>query len=289
MEIEIAGHSGCTIEVKSDSGRLVLHKSTGDRSYVDRLLRQARKQESFSLHACKGFLVPEIYGISNTKDSCSVDMEFIYSQHFIEFFENAGFERLTHFIDLLLAFIEDELKRSPVTEVSGALLAHKFEDVRKVIAANAVVENDPELDQILGQVEGLFNRLQTLQLPIGICHGDLTLSNILFNGGSYYLIDMLDSFIETPLMDIVKLRQDTRYGWSFMMYRGNYDRTRNSITLSYMDQRIDEHFGRSASYRDYYGLFQIMNFLRILQYAKRTDIVLFIKRILRELILEYAT
>ncbi len=31
------------------------------------------------------------------------------------------------------------------------------------------------------------------------------------------MIDFLDSFIETPLMDIVKLRQDTKYNWSYLL------------------------------------------------------------------------
>jgi len=33
-----------------------------------------------------------------------------------------------------------------------------------------------------------------ITIPIGYCHGDLTLSNILLKEETYYLIDFLDSF-----------------------------------------------------------------------------------------------
>ena len=57
----------------------------------------------------------------------------------------------------------------------------------------------------------VFDALSDMLIPVGTCHGDLTFSNILFNGNNYYLIDFLDSFIESPLLDIVKLRQDTAW------------------------------------------------------------------------------
>ncbi len=63
-------------------------------------------------------------------------------------------------------------------------------------------------------------------MPVGICHGDLTFSNMLFNGNNYYLIDFLDSFVESPLLDIVKLRQDSAYLWSQLMYIHDYDKIR---------------------------------------------------------------
>lgn len=66
-------------------------------------------------------------------------------------------------------------------------------------------------------------------MPVGVCHGDLTFSNILFNGNNYYLIDFLDSFIEAPLLDIVKIRQDSAHLWSQLMYTKSYDQIRLQI------------------------------------------------------------
>jgi hypothetical protein len=55
-----------------------------------------------------------------------------------------------------------------------------------------------------------------INFPIGPCHGDLTLSNVIFDSVSgITLIDFLDTFLESPLQDVAKLKQDYVYGWSF--------------------------------------------------------------------------
>lgn len=55
-----------------------------------------------------------------------------------------------------------------------------------------------------------------LPFPIGSCHGDLTLSNVILDPvAGVTLIDFLDTYLETPLQDVAKLKQDFVYGWSF--------------------------------------------------------------------------
>ena len=54
-----------------------------------------------------------------------------------------------------------------------------------------------------------------ITVSVGFCHGDLTFSNLLVNAKSrrIALFDFLDSFVESPLQDLAKLRQDTAYFW----------------------------------------------------------------------------
>ncbi|MDR2005666.1 MAG: phosphotransferase [Acidaminococcales bacterium] len=48
------------------------------------------------------------------------------------------------------------------------------------------------------------------------CHGDLTLENIIVAPDKkLYLIDFLDSFYNSYLMDLAKLFRDLELGWSF--------------------------------------------------------------------------
>jgi len=69
------------------------------------------------------------------------------------------------------------------------------------------------LNEIRKHITSLPN---TLDFPMGNCHGDLTLSNIILSPGrGIFLIDFLDTFLETPLQDVAKLKQDFIYGWSF--------------------------------------------------------------------------
>ena len=123
-----------------------------------------------------------------------------------------------------------------------------------------------------------------LRIPIGVCHGDLTFSNILFCGQQYCLIDFLDSFIETPLQDIVKLRQDSQYLWSCLMYQNPYDALRLKLISQYIDERLDKHFSQYDWYKENYEVMQLMNMLRILPYAKEKKVVDYLMRVINTLV-----
>lgn len=65
-------------------------------------------------------------------------------------------------------------------------------------------------------IKEIENFPKELVIPIGPCHGDLTLSNIIVTSGSNVtLIDFLQTYLETPLQDVAKLMQEFLYGWSF--------------------------------------------------------------------------
>ena len=110
-----------------------------------------------------------------------------------------------------------------------------------------------------------------ITIPIGVCHGDLTFSNILFTDSGMCLIDFLDSFIETPLQDVVKLRQDTLYNWSTLMTRQSYNETHVKMILDYIDDSIYNHF-KTYDFYKYYDMLQYINILRILPYVKEEHI-----------------
>ena len=83
----------------------------------------------------------------------------------------------------------------------------------------------------------------------------------------------MDSFIETPIQDIVKLRQDTKYFWSIMMYQKKYDSIRLNMIFKYIDNKINDYFFNNCKY--YYQLYdrlELMNILRILPYVKEEKI-----------------
>lgn len=148
-----------------------------------------------------------------------------------------------------------------------------------------MLQDDSETADIMERAGIVFSVLPEIcQLPLGVCHGDLTFSNILFNGNNYYLIDFLDSFIESPLMDLVKIRQDSRYGWSLLMYGREYDAVRMNIISQKIDKEIDECYSRYDWYRQYYKPMQLMNFLRVLQYAKEERVAGYLKNVIKTLL-----
>jgi hypothetical protein len=52
-------------------------------------------------------------------------------------------------------------------------------------------------------------------VPFGQPHGDFTTCNLLLRSdGGLIAIDFLDSDVPSPVVDVAKLRQDTRWGWA---------------------------------------------------------------------------
>ena len=286
MELEVKGHSGCHVDVVREDGKLLVYKSTYDKGYIDRLYLQGKKQKEAAKIGLQHIRVPQVYEINRDDTSVLIKMEYVYSKSFVGYFEYAGFEQISYFIKALCLFIDYEVANSTMQVVSSDILKEKFADVKKKTVSNVALKDDEEVLDILERSSAYFENAQDMILPIGKCHGDLTFSNILFNGNNYYLIDFLDSFVESPLLDIVKIRQDSSYLWSQLMYSGECD----SIRLKIVADKIDREIVRFASkyeWFSHYKLFQLMNFLRILQYAKEPRVINYLKNVLNQLLYEF--
>lgn len=285
MEIEVKGHSGCQIEIVNGGESLYINKSTHDKSYIFRLYRQAVKQQEAAKANYQHIRIPEIYEVKETEEFLSIKMEYVYSKNFVDYFEDAGFDQINYFIRALKIFIDSEIEHSKLTIISRKVIVEKFQNVCNKIHSNDFIRNDREVAEILERSSVIFHGIdEEIKMPVGCCHGDLTFSNILFNGNNYYLIDFLDSFIESPLLDLVKVRQDSMYGWSRLMYEHDLDEVRMKIISEKIDEEINKYYSRYDWYQKYYTMFQLMNFLRIIQYAKEEKVVKFLKQVLKSIV-----
>ncbi|WP_320979484.1 phosphotransferase [Bacteroides sp.] len=285
MEIEVKGHSGCSIDIVREGKELFIRKGTRDPKYVERLYSQALKQQKAGEQEYQFIRIPQIMCIEKSAQQMVMKMEYVYSHNFVDHFEAAGFEQVSYFVKAVRLFLKREIDQSVVMNVPRTLILDKFEDVNSKVCGNAMICNDEEVKQLMWQSAACFEALpEVLEIPVGCCHGDLTFSNILFNGNNYYLIDFLDSFIESPLLDMVKLRQDTCYRWSTLMYEGDFDETRFHIVADAIDHQLDEHFCRYTWYRDFYHPLQLMNFLRILQYVKEEKVANYLKKTIHSIL-----
>lgn len=285
MEIEVKGHSGCQIGIVNDGVQLYISKSTHDPKYIPRLLKLAEKQQAASQNFYQHIRIPQVYGITKTDSSLDVKMEYVYSKNFVDYFEDAGFDQIDYFVKALKIFIDDEMSKSISKGINREVITNKFASVKEIVRSNALLNEDVEIKEILEASDSVFYHLEEVcDIPLGVCHGDLTFSNILFNGNNYYLIDFLDSFIESPLMDLVKIRQDSCYGWSLLMYGREYDKVRMNIISRKIDNEIDKYYGGYDWYQRYYKPMQLMNFLRVLQYAKETKVINYLKTVIKTLL-----
>ena len=280
MEIEVQGHSGCQISISQENNTLFVLKGTNNISYIPRLIKQAEKQKNYSQEEGFKIQIPQIFSIVNEASNCIIKMEYVYALNFIDFFERSGQKAINKFYCTLKEFIEWEISHSSLTEIPYTIIQHKFENIKETIAQNQLLQNDQDIALLLKKSASFFERPGMIYIPTGKCHGDLTLSNILFDGGENYLIDFLDSFIESPLIDIVKLRQDTAFYWSEKMYTNKYDSLRLHLILKILDERICKMASQFAWYDQYYQTFQLMNFWRIMQYATKPEIVEYLKSII---------
>jgi len=281
MKLDIQGHSGCDISIVTEDNELHIHKSTHDVGYVPRLVNQANKQIAASKTEYQHIRVPKIFEVQQSETDATIKMEYIYSKNFVEYFENAGFEQIKYLIGAIKYFIDLEINASTMQIVPSTILTDKMADVARKVEKNVHLKDDAEAQELVRLSSEVMNRVGDMEMPVGTCHGDLTFSNILFNGNNYYLIDFLDSFIESPLLDIVKIRQDTAYLWSTLMYHKPFDKVRLSIISERIDSAIDEYFtGKYEWYRRYYMPLQLMNFLRILQYGKEEKVIAYLKRVI---------
>lgn len=282
MKIEVIGNSGCKVEVVREDTKLFVLKSTEDPNYLKRLALQAEKQKEASDMHVPNIIVPKVYDIVRTDAKTEVRMDYVYSQNYIDYFENAGVHEIDAFVEAMIAFVEQEIKQSPIAECPNEVLMTKFEDVATKVERR--VDDNDELNELMGRARKTMENAGALRIPMGVCHGDLTFSNVLFCGLQYCLIDFLDSFIETPLQDIVKLRQDSQYLWSCMMYQQPYDALRLKLISEYVDERLEKHFSQYDWYKNHYDVLQLMNMLRILPYARDEKVILYLKRVINTLV-----
>jgi hypothetical protein len=281
MTIDIKGHSGCDIDIIEIDGNLYVKKSTNDPKYLKRLYLQGNKQKN-DIALCGSIVNPQIYELVQNDKEAYILMDYVYAKNFIDYFENASPEDINHFIDTFIKYINKELESCEIKSVDKKVFIDKFNSVKKNCENNKLTNDNKKVKLILDACEAKFNQLtDNINLPCNICHGDLTFSNILFTSNKYYFIDYLDSFIETPIQDIVKLRQDTKYFWSTMMYSKRYDIVRLNMIFSYIDNKINNYFSEyNEYYAQHYETLQIMNILRILPYVKKESVRDFVLNIL---------
>ena len=94
------------------------------------------------------------------------------------------------------------------------------------------------------------------------------------------MLDFLDTFFDSPLQDIVKLKQDTKYYWSLRKLNSVRDSVKIKQCFSYINKKLDDKFNNEEYYVKYYKHFQILNLLRIIPYCKdKTDITFLLKNI----------
>ena len=201
-------------------------------------------------------------------------MEYIYnSDNIIDFIIKGNIFNYAWFINNIKSIIESYITKCQFMYLNKDILKDKINSIINNIKQNENIKNTDRISCVFKYINNI-NDVLKIKFPLGICHGDLTLSNILIDidNLNLYLIDFLDSFIESPILDIVKIRQDTKYLWSLNMCNYNYDKNKIIILFDDIDNKLNNYFKKYNFYIKGYKYFQVLNLLRVLQYSKNEDI-----------------
>lgn len=241
------GRSGCNLFL--DKNKLTLRKTSKNFDYNQRLYKQYQKQKKFT--SILNFVTPTVYDFNTSESLWNFDMDYIQGSTFFEFCNNSNVKLITQFCDELIGYLKHLFENSIETEINFSKLETKLIDLKKTLT-----NLDCYFDYLLS------NPIE--KLNIGKCHGDFTLSNIIFSG-KYYIIDFLDNIYETPLVDLIKIKQDVEHNFYCVLLKT--ENSKLKICLDYINNRLNETFTSIINDRRYVW-FSVFNLLRILPYLE---------------------
>ena len=254
---ELIGHSGCRIELFERDGRFVVRKTAQSSDYNQRLFRQCHKQRHYRNPV---FRAPEVYSWDYHKGLFVFEMEYIKGLALHEYFRSLDVGKISGLAEL---FTENVICSTGQPSISNDRLQTKIRSLQ-----NSITGKD-------NRITAAFDMLNSFSWPVWHscdCHGDMTFENIIYNDGTFYLIDFLDSFADSWLMDIAKLFQDLEAYWSYR--NGPLDqnvRLRCHLLRNMMVNKILLMDDGPALVLTVYHLL-LLNLLRIVPYTKSKHI-----------------
>ncbi len=282
--IAIRGHSGCTVTLHTAGRRPEVEKATDDPGYARRLQKQIERQRQ-ARAACDvpSVRIPEIYAAEATAaGGFAARMEYLRFLDGLEFVAVASRPEVDRVVAILLGYLEGNLRASRLQRLDAATVLAKLDEIAGRLAGSRWAAAHGAL---LAAVRARIDTGPLPALPIGPCHGDLTFSNILVasDTSAIGLLDFLDSYLESPLVDLAKLRQDTQFGWSLLMADAPADPVRFRQVMAYIDRRLVERFGTEPWFSQGIDLVQAVNLLRIAPYAREDSVHQFIRSAVQSL------
>lgn len=169
----------------------------------------------------------------------------------------------------LKKYFDSRAKKSTVELVPKEKIKSKLREleisVRNARLKNLTLRNTGL--ECLSLLSALFESKE-YYYPRSECHGDFTLSNIIYDKTvkKIYLIDFLDIYLNTYLCDYAKLLQDIHYGWS-ARYLNRALIVKHQVLGAKIKQEIELGFAKWTETIDFIS---ILNTIRIIPYCQDT-------------------
>lgn len=252
---KLGGYSGCKVLLlESENGNIFVRKISSEIGYNKRLIAQSEKQEKYQNDEIQ---VPQILDKGMTDDGLFYfDMEYIRGSTLAEFMKIVEVNKIRALAETLTHSVVRFEKNDQSDE-------EIFQKKIKGLADELSKWGSNSLEKGLDMLE----HHDWSKFSWSPCHGDLTLDNIIVKGDRLYLIDFLDSFYESWLLDMGTLFQDIQTLWS---YRNEEELDINTVIrlIIFRDILLDEirrMAGTEYIIETYYAL--LLKLIRIFPYT----------------------
>jgi hypothetical protein len=221
----------------------------------------------------QGFKVP---GVLNVKKNLLLEFEmnYINGENVYQYIVGSEINQIQNFSAQLLNYFDYFFSKKENIESS----IYKSKIVEKLQQLRKKSEYKIYIDFLIHKVE----KSQDFKCYISFCHGDFTLSNMVISDHSIFLIDFLDSYIESPLIDLVKIKQDLSYKWSLNIFEEFSELPKFKINqiLNFIWTRIEDKY-KIIIESEEFKIIEVINFLRIEPYLKDREMKIFLEKIIK--------
>lgn len=272
---KLNGHSGCGLELYRRNDIFFVRKNAGVPTYNSRLKKQLVKQKKFD--SSSKLKTPKILGYGMQNGLFYFDMEYISGTTLNKYMHNINIGEIEYLIDLLFSSLA--ISGAKKDEESDAIFKHKITDLENQLTRL----KNPLVEQSLS----ILKVFDFSDMPKSFCCGDLTFENIIITPNhQIYLIDFLDSFYNSWLMDIAKLFQDLETGWSYRNSETNFNLNLrlNTAKQAIKNRILNLDNGQKILITVYHIL--LLNILRIYPYSKDEKTINFLNDSLSKILQE---
>lgn len=252
---ELSWHSWCEISLYKNNNIFFVRKKAWKIDYNQRLENQLKKQKKFKSNI---FYAPEIYGQWYIWDVFYFDMQYLNCQTLVSYMQSITVKEISNLVELAIKTLD--IKWEEYLENTNEVFQKKLKSLRNSFNDITWIENE---------ALELLERFDFSVIPHSRCHWDLTLENILITPDKkIYLIDFLDSFFDSWMIDVAKLLQDLEIWWS---YRHEEMDWTLSLRLAIAKQALLESISELENWKNkisYIYHILLLNILRIVPYTK---------------------
>ena len=259
--LNLGGHSGCGIFlIEADDGAVFVRKTSKDPAYNSRLQAQCAKQRSF---VGSRLLSPAVLGDGFDEEGrFFFDMEYIQGVTLAEYIKTMEIGKIKGLVNTLvenLVPVDVAGVDAETADKTRRCFKEKLDSLDHALSRTG----NPHVKAALA----LLRDHDWGNLTPSPCHGDLTLENIIVRDDRLYLIDFLDSFYDSWILDMGTLLQDVQAMWS---YRKGQSVSMNTVLrlIVFRDLLLDAIKDIDSRYISeiYYAL--LMKLVRIYPYTK---------------------